>query len=194
MILVDTSAWIEFFRGRDPIASAVDETLVNNEAALCGPVEAELRRGLLNERERGKVLGLLEACHVLGQPPELWTEAGDLGFALRRRGVAPKTIDLLSGESPSWRRLTHAGALVPDALPTYVVEEPLPEDLANRSHFFWTSGSLFRRAIDRWPALAERWHGCGPGHTRAVVEDTLGSRDRLGVWLDWKSWYQDVLV
>ena len=24
MILVDTSAWIEFFRGRDPFASAVD--------------------------------------------------------------------------------------------------------------------------------------------------------------------------
>jgi len=103
-------------------------------------------------------------------------------------------IDLLSGASPSWRRLTHAGALVPDALPTYVVEEPLPDDLANRSHFFWTSGSLFRRAIDRWPALAERWHGCGPGHTRAVVEERLGSRDRLGVWLDWNSWYQDVLA
>lgn len=95
MMLIDTSAWIEFFRGREPTASAVDDALASNEAALCGPIEAELRRGLLNERERAKVLPLLEGCHSLVQPEQLWQEAGDLGFALRRRGVTPKTIDLL---------------------------------------------------------------------------------------------------
>jgi predicted nucleic acid-binding protein len=95
MILIDTSAWIDFFRGRDPLAGAVDEALANDEAVLCGPVLAELRRGLLNERERRKVLPLLDACHLLPQPDQLWTEAGDLGYALRRRGVTPKTIDLL---------------------------------------------------------------------------------------------------
>lgn len=95
MILVDTSAWIEFFRGRDPLATAVDDALASNEAALCGPVEAELRRGLLNARERAAVLSLLDTCHALAQPQQLWTEAGDLGFALRRRGVTPKTVDLL---------------------------------------------------------------------------------------------------
>jgi predicted nucleic acid-binding protein len=95
VILVDTSAWIEFFRGRDPIADAVDEALSHGEAALCGPVETELRRGLPNERERGKILPLLDGCHRLAQPVRLWTEAGDLGFALRRRGVTPKTVDLL---------------------------------------------------------------------------------------------------
>lgn len=95
MILVDTPAWIEFFRGRDPVASLVDDALADNEVALCGPVEAELRRGLLNQRERGKVLPLLGACHALAQPEHLWTEAGDLGFAMRRRGVTCKTVDLL---------------------------------------------------------------------------------------------------
>ena len=95
MILVDTSAWIEFFRGRDPLASAVDEAIANNEAALCGPIETELRRGLISDRERARVLPLLDACHVLPQPEHLWAEAGDLGFALRRRGVTSKTVDLL---------------------------------------------------------------------------------------------------
>lgn len=95
MILVDTSAWIEFFRGRDPVASAVDEALAANEVALCGPIESEMRRGVANERERSKVLPLLESCHALAQPPELWADAGDLGFALRRRGITPKTLDLL---------------------------------------------------------------------------------------------------
>jgi predicted nucleic acid-binding protein len=95
MILIDTSAWIAFFRGHDPAASLVDEMLVNNEAALCGPVEAELRRGFVNLRERNKVMPLLEACHALPQPDRFWAEAGDLGFALRRRGITPKTMDLL---------------------------------------------------------------------------------------------------
>ncbi len=95
MILIDTSAWIEFFRGRDPVASAVDEALASNDAALCGPIETEIRRGLRSERERTKLLSLLDACHALSQPSQLWQEAGDLGFALRRRGVTPKTLDLI---------------------------------------------------------------------------------------------------
>jgi tRNA(fMet)-specific endonuclease VapC len=95
MILVDTSAWIDFFRGRDPLATAVDETLAAGAAVLCGPIVTELRRGLRDEKERSKVLPLLEACPILGQPEQLWIEAGDLGFVMRRRGMAPKTIDLL---------------------------------------------------------------------------------------------------
>ncbi len=95
MILVDTSAWIDFFRGRDPAASLVDDALLHNEAALCGPIATELRRGLRDGRERKNVLELLTGCHFLPQPPELWVEAGELGFVLRRRGVTPKTLDLL---------------------------------------------------------------------------------------------------
>lgn len=95
MILIDTSAWVEFFRGRDPIAALVDDALTTNAAAICGPIETELRRGLLNERERKSILPLFDACHILTEPEDLWTEAGELGFRLRRRGVTPKTLDLL---------------------------------------------------------------------------------------------------
>ena len=108
MILVDTSAWIDFFRAREPLASLVDDALATNEAALCGPVEAELRRGLANERERKKVIPLLAGCHSLSQPEELWSEAGELGFALRRRGVTPKTLDLLIAVYA----LSHSAALL----------------------------------------------------------------------------------
>jgi hypothetical protein len=108
MILVDTSAWIDFFRGRDPVAQAVDDALATNEAALCGPIETELRRGLSSERERKKVVPLLDACNVLSQPSELWVEAGDLGFALRRRGVTPKSMDLLIAAYA----LSHSAALL----------------------------------------------------------------------------------
>lgn len=94
MILIDTSAWVEFFRGRGPLAAAVDDALAANTAALCGPIETELRRGLA-KNERGRVLPLLSGCHWLPQPDALWAEAGELGFALRRQGVTAKTLDLL---------------------------------------------------------------------------------------------------
>ena len=94
MILVDTSAWVEFFRGREPFAGAVDDALNSNSAALCGPIDTELRRGLV-KAERRRVLPLLAGCHWLAQPDQVWAEAGDLGFALRRQGVTAKTLDLL---------------------------------------------------------------------------------------------------
>ena len=95
MILVDTSAWIEFFRGRGPLAAAVDRALLDDEVALCGPVETELRRGLSRPTDRSKVLPLLAGCHVLPQPARLWEEAGDLGSLLARKGATVKSLDLL---------------------------------------------------------------------------------------------------
>ncbi len=95
MILVDTSAWIEFFRDRAPLAAAVDGLLAENDAALCGPVVTELGRGFRSARERARVMELLEGCHLLAQPQDLWGEAGELGALLGRRGATVKSMDLL---------------------------------------------------------------------------------------------------
>ena len=94
MILVDTSAWVEFFRGRDPVAQAVDAAIASAEAALCGPIVTEIRRGL-RASERRRVLPLLEGCALLEQPEDLWVAAGDLGAHLSRKGATVKTLDLL---------------------------------------------------------------------------------------------------
>lgn len=86
---------MDFFRGRDPLAEAVDRLLHSNEVALCGPVLTELRRGFRSRAERARIIPLLSGCQLLPDPPRLWDEAGDLGYALGRRGVTVKTIDLL---------------------------------------------------------------------------------------------------
>ena len=95
MILVDTSAWIAFFRDTGSVAASVDRALEADEAALCGPVMTELRRGIKSKAEGGRVLPLLLSCHQLPQPADLWNEAGALGFALARKGVTVKSLDLL---------------------------------------------------------------------------------------------------
>jgi predicted nucleic acid-binding protein len=95
VILVDTSAWIEFFRGRGPVAEQVDELIETDEATLCGPVVTELRRGLRSRAERNRVLPLLSGCHVLDQPANMWEEAGEIGWYLGQRGSTVKSLDLL---------------------------------------------------------------------------------------------------
>jgi predicted nucleic acid-binding protein len=93
VILIDTSAWVDFFRG-ERLADAVDDALADGLAALCGPVITDLRRGLA-ARNRANVLALLDGCKMLDEPEDLWVHAGDLGFSLGRRGVSPKALNLL---------------------------------------------------------------------------------------------------
>lgn len=95
MILIDTSAWIDFFRGRDPIASRVEQYLEDNRAAYCRPVLTEIRRGLKSAKEQNMVLPLIEGSQFLSQPDSLWEDAGEIGFLVRRHGHTVKTIDLL---------------------------------------------------------------------------------------------------
>ncbi|PWU19246.1 MAG: PIN domain nuclease [Bdellovibrio sp.] len=95
MILVDTSAWIDFFRGRRPLAEMVQQSLEANQVAICGPVMTEILRGFKSEKERNVVLPLLEGCRFLSQPDRLWEDAGNCGFHLRRIGKTVKTLDLL---------------------------------------------------------------------------------------------------
>ena len=95
MILVDTSSWIDFFKGKDPFASVIEASLEANQVAICGPVLTELRRGFRSASERDKVLKLIYGCRELIQPDYLWDDAGDIGFALRRGGKTVKTMDLL---------------------------------------------------------------------------------------------------
>jgi hypothetical protein len=102
-------------------------------------------------------------------------------------------VDLLAGRPVAWVRLTHSGGTGnPGALATYEVVRDLPDDLSTYSHFFWTSGSEFRRALDRWPGLADRWHGSGPGSTARAIAEALGSASRHGIWLDYEHWLSEV--
>ena len=103
-------------------------------------------------------------------------------------------LDTLAGRPIAWTRLTHTGAREHDALATYAVDVSLPDDLPERSHFFWSSGELFKTAIARWPSLRSAWHASGPGRTRDAIIGELGDTSRYGVWLDRASWERDVCL
>jgi hydroxymethylbilane synthase len=137
----------------------------------------------------------------------VWAAGGTTWRRLAARGVwvhgsadglgdaEPPAIDWLAGRAVTWRRLTHtaAAAADPAALGTYTVDEPLPDDLPSRTHFFWASGTLFLDAIARWPSLRAGWHGSGPGRTWRTLQEVLGPDARVRVWLDYDDWQKAVL-
>jgi hypothetical protein len=134
----------------------------------------------------------------------VWAAGGRTWRKLAARGVwingcadglgdeeAPN-VDLLAGETIDWRRLTHQAAAGPGAVATYIAEASLSEDLASRTHFFWTSGTQARQAFSRWPELRHRWHASGPGRTAQTLRELLGRDARADIWLDYDDWYRDV--
>lgn len=137
----------------------------------------------------------------------VWAAGGMTWRRLAARGIwvngcadglgdsEPANVDPLAGHTIRWRRLTHraAAAADPSALATYVVDERLPEDLRDRTHFFWTSPTLFLQAVERWPELKSRSHGSGPGKTWQTIHRTLGREADMRVWLDYDHWHREIL-
>ena len=65
MILVDTSAWVEFLRGTDSsVCNAVDR-LLDDELASCDVISMELLAGARDERQLAQLRGLLARTVVL---------------------------------------------------------------------------------------------------------------------------------
>jgi predicted nucleic acid-binding protein len=90
--LIDTSAWIAFFKNDDPVASLVDTALADGSAAICGLIELELRAGIRPE-ERDRVLALIDAAHRLPTEEIDYARAGDLLAEIRRNGVTVPSTD-----------------------------------------------------------------------------------------------------
>ncbi len=86
-------------------------------------------------------------------------------------------IETLASKSLNWCKLTHADAaklLIENSMPTVATYRLVPReiapDLTSREMFFWTSGSIFLRALALAPWLKDKVQACGPGHTQNVLE------------------------
>ena len=92
-LLLDTSAWIAFFRSDDASSAVVAEALTTRECFTCGPVLLELRRGL-RAHEQPRVLGALSLLQYLESERSSYELAGTILADLRSRG---KTISSMDG-------------------------------------------------------------------------------------------------
>lgn len=96
-VLVDSSAWIEYFRhGRGVVPDLVDGLLQGGEAAICGMVELEILQGL-RAREREKVSDLFSALVYVETERRDYVFAGEQLGDLRRQGITIPSADALIG-------------------------------------------------------------------------------------------------
>ena len=93
-VLVDTSAWVAYFRGLEPARSAVLALLADGRALRCGPVELELRQGL-RRPEADRVLSLWLGLTPLQVEEIDFASAGDLLRDVRARGITIPAMDAL---------------------------------------------------------------------------------------------------
>jgi len=97
-VLVDTSAWVEFFHPRGVavakhiIAAALEDGLV----VTVPPVLTELLTGLEPGHAAGaRAVAYLHALEILDLPWDVCLRAGALGRRLARRGQRAPTVDLM---------------------------------------------------------------------------------------------------
>jgi predicted nucleic acid-binding protein len=98
VILIDTSAWVEFLRDTGSAVCARVDELLDDEIATCHPVRMELLAGARDEQHLGDLRGLLARGTLIATEPTDYEEAAALYRACRRRGeTVQRLIDCLIG-------------------------------------------------------------------------------------------------
>jgi len=92
VILIDSSAWIEFLRDTgNPICQRVD-LLLGTEIATCEPVRLEILAGARDEQQLHELRGLLARATLVTTEPSDYEEASAIYRACRRNGDTPRKL------------------------------------------------------------------------------------------------------
>lgn len=85
-VLVDTSAWIAYFRKEEPCFALVAELLDDDRICCLGLILAELLQGVKNNNEAVSLRGFPHLFDFLPENMENWISAGSLSNRLRSKG------------------------------------------------------------------------------------------------------------
>lgn len=97
-VLIDTSAWIQFFRKKeDPVSSAVEALVEADRAVMTGVVMTELLQGTRSEKEARQLAMLFSVLPFLEVERTDWQIAGETLRKLRARGVTIPVTDAVIG-------------------------------------------------------------------------------------------------
>ena len=100
MVIVETSAWVEYFRGGVPdVVEKVDRCLEQDLVGIGDLVYCEVMQGIRSSRERGEVSSLLLSLPRFDMVGFSMAEKSASNYRLlRSKGVTVrKTIDVLIG-------------------------------------------------------------------------------------------------
>jgi predicted nucleic acid-binding protein len=98
MVLVDTTVWIDFFRGRatrevDELERMLDD---GETICICGVVLTEILQGIRTDAEYRKTLARFDAFLFLPMDRQVFLKAAKIYRSLRQRGISVrKSIDCM---------------------------------------------------------------------------------------------------
>ena len=98
MILVDTSVWIDFFRGTpSPSAESLKALIANHaDICICGVILTEILQGIRSDKQFAQTRDLLDATVFLPMGRETFAHAAILYRKLRKKGyTVRKPIDCM---------------------------------------------------------------------------------------------------
>jgi predicted nucleic acid-binding protein len=97
-VLIDTSVWIEYFRGADfALTQAVEALIKSGSVCTAGIILAELLQGARSNREMRVIEDIKESFTLIAadREGEVWAEAGRLSRELRKAGTTVHLADCL---------------------------------------------------------------------------------------------------
>lgn len=95
--LIETSAWVAFFRGDRQAVARIDPLLAEGAAAISGPIYAEVLSGAPTRAALDHLRTLLRSLRWLPDPPALWERVAEVRFNLARQGYQAAIVDIMIG-------------------------------------------------------------------------------------------------
>ena len=97
-VLIDTSAWIEFFQSSSgAVGNKVAKLIETDCAVMTGPVLMELIQASSSQQQARQLRGLLDVLPFVEVERADWEEAGSVLRELREQGFAVPTTNALLG-------------------------------------------------------------------------------------------------
>ncbi len=98
MILVDTSVWVDYFRGNESAQAGrlVSALEADEDLCICGIILTEILQGITSRKQREKVVRLLDTVIYLPAPREVHELAADIYARVRAGGrIIRNTVDCI---------------------------------------------------------------------------------------------------
>jgi predicted nucleic acid-binding protein len=101
IVLVESSAWISFFRGDKAACRRIDPLLQAKVVRTTGPVFVELVSGARNKSIQTELKALLLSIPWLPPFEPVWERVAETRFLLARIGRSCSVIDILIAQAAS---------------------------------------------------------------------------------------------
>ncbi len=95
MILIDSTAYIDWFRDRIDIRKTLEPWINARALATCGIIRAEVIRGILSRKQKARLEDFFDILEDVPTDRQVWREAGDLAWELDRKGIVLPLTDIV---------------------------------------------------------------------------------------------------